>query len=155
MGLRNNSNQPRFYPVSSLTTSLMAGLVSYIGFLTESSTPSRLLVGYFLAYLSFLPSIHMFRQRRRKYGSDSVSPEARLWWLLYGKLALFVLSCAINMRNKNSHSYDSDSMSTYRSVWICMDKSWSTKGSLDCPYAFHDGNWHWQCESLSPYSVAF
>ncbi|KAK9770453.1 putative Major facilitator superfamily domain-containing protein [Seiridium cardinale] len=42
-----------------------------------------LLVGYFLAYLSFLPSIHMFRQRRRKNGSESVSPEARLWWLKY------------------------------------------------------------------------
>ncbi|KAL9616641.1 MAG: hypothetical protein Q9160_008497 [Pyrenula sp. 1 TL-2023] len=42
-----------------------------------------LLVGYFLAYLSFLPSIHMFRQRRRKYGSKSVEPEARLRWLLY------------------------------------------------------------------------
>lgn len=25
----------------------------------------------------------MFRQRRRKNGSDSVSPEARLWWLRY------------------------------------------------------------------------
>ena len=46
----------------------------------------RLLVGYFLAYLSFLPSIHMFRQRRRKHGSESVPPESRLWWLLYGKL---------------------------------------------------------------------
>lgn len=42
-----------------------------------------LLVGYFLAYLSFLPSIHLFRQRRRKFGSKSVQPEARLWWLLY------------------------------------------------------------------------
>ncbi|ROV90003.1 hypothetical protein VPNG_10002 [Cytospora leucostoma] len=42
-----------------------------------------LLVGYILAYLSFLPSIHMFRQRRRKHGPDSVSPEARLWWLRY------------------------------------------------------------------------
>ncbi|KAI0016089.1 polyamine transporter 4 [Xylariomycetidae sp. FL0641] len=43
----------------------------------------RLLVGYIIAYLSFLPSIHWFRQRRRKHGSDSVSPEARLWWLRY------------------------------------------------------------------------
>ncbi|CAG7971931.1 unnamed protein product [Penicillium salamii] len=42
-----------------------------------------LIIGYFLAYLSFLPSIHMFRQRRRKNGSESVTPEARLWWLLY------------------------------------------------------------------------
>lgn len=46
---------------------------------------ARLLIGYFLAYLSFLPSIHMFRQKRRKNGSESVPPEARLWWLLYGK----------------------------------------------------------------------
>ncbi|KAI1862200.1 uncharacterized protein JN550_010356 [Neoarthrinium moseri] len=42
-----------------------------------------LLIGYFLAYLSFLPSIHMFRQKRRKHGSESVTPEARLWWLKY------------------------------------------------------------------------
>ncbi|KAJ5794741.1 hypothetical protein N7457_001340 [Penicillium paradoxum] len=42
-----------------------------------------LLIGYFIAYFSFLPSIHMFRQRRRKNGSESVPPEARLWWLLY------------------------------------------------------------------------
>jgi MFS family permease len=48
----------------------------------------RLIIGYFLAYLSFLPSIHMFRQRRRKHGSESVSPEARLWWLLYGESRL-------------------------------------------------------------------
>ena len=27
----------------------------------------------------------MFRQRRRKHGSESVLPEARLWWLLYGQ----------------------------------------------------------------------
>ncbi|KAJ5770714.1 uncharacterized protein N7511_002765 [Penicillium nucicola] len=43
-----------------------------------------LIIGYGIAYLSFLPSIHMFRQRRRKNGSESVPPEARLWWLLYG-----------------------------------------------------------------------
>jgi hypothetical protein len=44
----------------------------------------RLLIGYFLSYLSFLPSIHYFRVKRRKYGSDAVSPEKRLWWLLFG-----------------------------------------------------------------------
>ncbi|ORX40311.1 MFS multidrug transporter [Kockovaella imperatae] len=42
-----------------------------------------LLVGYFLSYLSFLPSIHYFRQKRRRYGSKAVSPEKRLWWLLF------------------------------------------------------------------------
>ncbi|KAI9928685.1 hypothetical protein MW887_001902 [Aspergillus wentii] len=30
-----------------------------------------LLIGYFMAYISFLPSIHMFRKRRRKNGPDS------------------------------------------------------------------------------------
>ena len=28
----------------------------------------------------------MFRKKRRKFGSDSVQPEARLWWLLYGEM---------------------------------------------------------------------
>jgi len=40
-------------------------------------------VGYVLAYFSFLPSIHYFRQKRRQFGSKSVPPEARLWWLRY------------------------------------------------------------------------
>jgi len=41
-----------------------------------------ILIGYFLAYLSYMPSIHYFRQKRRK-DPESVSPEARLWWLLF------------------------------------------------------------------------
>ena len=52
---------------------------------TDKQVCRRLLVGYIIAYLSFLPSIHKFRKRRREHGSDSVSPEARLWWLRYGK----------------------------------------------------------------------
>jgi hypothetical protein len=45
-------------------------------------TNHRILIGYVLSYLSYLPWIHRFRQRRRR-DPDSVSPEARLWWLLY------------------------------------------------------------------------
>ncbi|KAF2458667.1 major facilitator superfamily domain-containing protein [Lineolata rhizophorae] len=41
-----------------------------------------LLVGYFLAYFSYLPSIHYFRGIRRK-DPDRLTPEARLWWLLF------------------------------------------------------------------------
>lgn len=41
-----------------------------------------ILLGYFLSYFSYLPSIHMFRKRRRAK-PGSVSPEARLWWLLF------------------------------------------------------------------------
>jgi len=41
-----------------------------------------LLIGYIIAYLSYLPSIHKFRGQRRK-DPNSVAPEKRLWWLLY------------------------------------------------------------------------
>ncbi|KAF2397286.1 MFS general substrate transporter, partial [Trichodelitschia bisporula] len=41
-----------------------------------------LLIGYFLSYLSYLPSIHRFRGIRRK-DPGALQPEARLWWLLY------------------------------------------------------------------------
>ena len=41
-----------------------------------------ILIGYFLAYLSYMPSIIKFR-RKRKQSPGSVAPEARLWWLLF------------------------------------------------------------------------
>jgi len=41
-----------------------------------------LLIGYILSYLSYLPSIHRFRGIRRKH-PGRLSPEARLWWLLF------------------------------------------------------------------------
>ncbi|KAM0751502.1 MFS general substrate transporter [Meredithblackwellia eburnea MCA 4105] len=41
-----------------------------------------LLVGYIIAWTSFFPTIINQRKARRR-DPDSVSPEARLWWLLY------------------------------------------------------------------------
>ncbi|KAL9035086.1 MAG: hypothetical protein Q9214_006752 [Letrouitia sp. 1 TL-2023] len=41
-----------------------------------------LLIGYFIAYFSFFPVIHRHRAIRKK-NPDALSPEARLWWLLY------------------------------------------------------------------------
>ncbi|KAF2203430.1 MFS general substrate transporter [Delitschia confertaspora ATCC 74209] len=41
-----------------------------------------LLLGYVIAYLSYLPSIHHFRKIRRTQ-PGKLQPEARLWWLLY------------------------------------------------------------------------
>jgi MFS family permease len=43
-----------------------------------------LLIGYIISYLSYLPSIHRFRGQRRA-NPGSVSPEKRLWWLLFRK----------------------------------------------------------------------
>ncbi|KAH8883777.1 hypothetical protein GQ53DRAFT_881869 [Thozetella sp. PMI_491] len=51
--------------------------------LSSFKASNQLLFGYFFSYLSFLPSIHVFRQRRRKKGPCSATPEARLWWLRY------------------------------------------------------------------------
>jgi hypothetical protein len=39
------------------------------------------LIGYILSYLSYLPSIHHFRGKRRK--GIPLAPEVRLWWLLF------------------------------------------------------------------------
>lgn len=47
---------------------------------TLNSLLIRLLAGYFIAYLSFLPFIHNLRQKRKRFGSKSVLPEKRLWW---------------------------------------------------------------------------
>ncbi|CAN9322945.1 unnamed protein product [Alternaria alternata] len=41
-----------------------------------------ILLSYFLAYASYMPSIIKFRKKRR-VNPDSVAPEARLWWLLF------------------------------------------------------------------------
>jgi MFS family permease len=41
-----------------------------------------IVIGYFIAYFSFLPFIHRDRQMRRK-DPDALQPEARLYWLLY------------------------------------------------------------------------
>lgn len=41
----------------------------------------RILIGYFLSYLSYLPSIHHFRGKRRN--GVLLKPEVRLWWLLF------------------------------------------------------------------------
>ncbi|CAO2649410.1 Nn.00g067950.m01.CDS01 [Neocucurbitaria sp. VM-36] len=41
-----------------------------------------ILIGYFLAYGSYMPSIISFRRKRRQ-NPGSVAPEARLWWLLF------------------------------------------------------------------------
>ena len=39
-------------------------------------------IGYFIAYFSFLPVIRRHTQQRKK-DPDSLTPESRLWWLLY------------------------------------------------------------------------
>lgn len=45
-------------------------------------TPSSLLIGYIIAYISFLP---VYRADRKAMNGDphAIKPERRLWWLLY------------------------------------------------------------------------
>ncbi|OCK76003.1 MFS general substrate transporter [Lepidopterella palustris CBS 459.81] len=42
-----------------------------------------LLVGYFIAYFSFMPVFHKHRSIMRNRGTNALAPEARLWWLLF------------------------------------------------------------------------
>jgi MFS family permease len=98
----------------------------------------RLIIGYFLAYLSFLPSIHMFRQRRRKHGSESVSPEARLWWLLYGESRLPIMKAICLFLQKCMMV--SHTLSANWPIWICMDDPGPIIRPLDRAYDLHRGN---------------
>ena len=42
-----------------------------------------IIIGYLIAYVSYFPWIHKDRQAMREGGPDAVSPERRLWWLLF------------------------------------------------------------------------
>lgn len=50
--------------------------------LTQRGGKYRILVGYFIAYFSFLPWIHR-HCRVRERDPDALQPEARLYWLLW------------------------------------------------------------------------
>lgn len=50
----------------------------------------RILVGYFIAYFSFIPWIHK-HNRVRERDPDGLQPEARLYWLLFGELTALTL----------------------------------------------------------------
>ena len=44
----------------------------------------RSVIGYIIAYLTFLPVI-WHHNKVRKVDPDKLSPESRLWWLLWRK----------------------------------------------------------------------
>jgi hypothetical protein len=84
MGFRH-----RWHKLSLRSVRVLRALVDLL--LTEGS----LLIGYILAYLSYLPSIHRFRGIRRKH-PGRLKPEARLWWLLFCKPSHNALQLAHN-----------------------------------------------------------
>lgn len=62
--------------MSDLSTFAQGPLLTTISF--------SILVGNFLAYMSFLPWIHR-HCRVRERDPDALQPEARLYWLLWGE----------------------------------------------------------------------
>ena len=42
-----------------------------------------IMIGYFLAWGSFIPWIRRDMKIRKEQGEDALSPERRLWWLLF------------------------------------------------------------------------
>lgn len=52
--------------------------------LTHISCTSRILLGYFIAYATYIPAIMKFRREQRR-DPMGTQPEGRLWWLLWSK----------------------------------------------------------------------
>lgn len=80
-----------------------------------------LAIGYFIAWISYLPPLAKQRAILKK--NPNAAPELRLWWLLYRKFRLaltrpcmLIVSCTA--RN-------------YRSVWFRLDFTRSTQNTLD------------------------
>jgi hypothetical protein len=42
-----------------------------------------ILIGYVIAWISFLPVFYHDNKQRKRFGSDIYAPERRLWWLLF------------------------------------------------------------------------
>lgn len=81
-------------------------------------------MGYLLAYFSFMPWIHR-HCRVRERDPDALQPEARLYWLLWGK-------CTDNSHSFLAANLESGTASINRTVWFCLDQLGSAAGALDC-----------------------
>ena len=56
-----------------------------------------ILIGYVIAWLSFLPVFYHDNKQRKRFGSEVYAPERRLWWLLFTAplefTGLFIFAC--------------------------------------------------------------
>lgn len=95
------------------------------------------MIGYFLAWFSFLPWIHRYC-RVLERDPDALQPEVRLYWLLWGRSLLYSsLACQTYYSNSCSALDD-------WSFWLRMDQSRSAaQRPLDCA----DDIFHLHCDS--------
>jgi hypothetical protein len=61
--------------------SIVRGPLSF-NFVVRSNEKTSSLIGYIIAYLTYLPVIR-HHNKIRKVDPDRLSPESRLWWLLW------------------------------------------------------------------------
>ncbi|KAK9562795.1 hypothetical protein V6Z88_004311 [Aspergillus fumigatus] len=96
-----------------------------------------IMIGYFLAWFSFLPWIHR-HCRVLERDPDALQPEVRLYWLLWGRSLLYSsLACQTYYSNSCSALDD-------WSFWLRMDQSRSAaQRPLDCA----DDIFHLHCDS--------
>lgn len=100
-----------------------------------------LLIGYFIAYFSFFPFIRRHRAIRSK-NPNALQPEARLYWLLYGKDA---------HRERGVEDADviaSGSTGNDWTVGLCMDQLGTSPCSVDRAVDFRHAHWHRECKIL-------
>ena len=87
-------------------------------------TLNRIIVGYVIAYLSFLPWIYKHTKIRER-DPDALQPESRLYWLLWSK------SWNISWRSSTDIEISSCTTRNYRSVRVRLDQYRSPSQSLD------------------------
>lgn len=66
------------------TSSLFLPILIPFFVLTHISYTCRILLGYFIAYATYIPAIMKFRREQRR-DPMGTQPEGRLWWLLWSK----------------------------------------------------------------------
>lgn len=97
--------------------------------LTHVSCMYRILLGYFIAYITYIPPIMKFRKQQRR-DPEGTQPEARLWWLLWSVL-LSILSRLRNIADLDSFNAYSRPSRTHRPLRIRVDFAWSCPHTLD------------------------
>lgn len=76
-----------------------------------------ILIGYFIAWASFLPVFYHDNANRRRFGSDIYPPERRLWWLLFTAPLEFT-GLFIFVSLSSSSFFTSPLLRTFRSLLI-------------------------------------
>ncbi|KKA17187.1 hypothetical protein T310_9122, partial [Rasamsonia emersonii CBS 393.64] len=93
----------------------------------SSPNRCRIIIGYVISYVSFLPWIYR-HTKIRKRDPDALLPEARLYWLLFSE---YRPGNPLNIERVFQLTHASGTTRNDRSVWLCLDEFGSAACALD------------------------